>query len=536
MANVLVIGNQTDLHTHLVRMLVPNGHSLTAVSSVSEGIHYCGKGACDLVVIEDDLAAQVPTGVASFRATGASPQVVVVTEKADPKLGENALLEGALNYMRKGAAPRAISTLLDRMAVKTVGSDIDDAPPTSDFGIYGSSPRLRSVFDLIYRSRASDISVLIQGETGTGKELFAKAIHKLSLRRDGPLVTVDCASLPEQLVESLLFGYSQGAFTGAARSREGLIKQADGGTLFLDEVGELPLSLQKKFLRVLQERRFRPVGGGQEVHSDFRLIAATNRDLHEMIRQKLFRDDLLYRLRTLKIELPLLRERGHDVIEIAEQLLRDRAQAAGTAPRQMSAEFKARLLAYDWPGNVRELVNVIESTLAVAQDGETLFVEQLPSGIHARMIQSSCIRWSQDGTDPMPEAEHSPSSNGAASAEGAFQHAEPPVAVAERGPRRGPKRGDGRRVTPEASLPSPQDLGGVSDSPKARPQPMEKNPAMLPLPSFREGRREALEAFEQTYLANLHAVAKADIRQAGALSNLSRARVYELYRKYNIAR
>lgn len=509
MASVLVIGRQADLQAHLERILVPGGHSVDTVSSISEGISYCGTTPCDLVVVEDHVAAEVPSSVASLRATEAAPQVVVVTEQCDPKLGESALLGGALNYMRKGTAPRAINALLERMLAKP--SDGTAPPSLADFGIYGSSPQMQAQFDMIYRSRAADVSVLIQGETGTGKELFAKAIHRMSSRKDGPLVTVDCASLPEHLVESLLFGYSQGAFTGAARSRVGLIKQADGGTLFLDEVGELPLSLQKKFLRVLQERRYRPVGGGQEETSNFRLIAATNRDLQEMTQQGMFRDDLLYRIRTLKIVLPPLRDRGGDIIEIAERLLEARCGTPGGRVREMSAEFRARLLAHDWPGNIRELVNVIDSTLAVAQDEDILFAEHLPATTHAGMIQASCMLWQQGGGAPREVwGEHS----------GAEGYGEP----AERG-----------KCAYDNEANSTRDDEGRR-RPDRSAQPAQPGSHPLSLPSFREGRREALEMFERTYLAKLHSTARGDIRQACALSNLSRARVYELFRKYGIMR
>lgn len=503
MAHVLVIGKEIDLHTHLAQKLVPNGHSLTAVSSISEGLQHCGHGNYDLVVVDDNLATETSSCIAHFRTTAASPKVVVVSQYGDPVLGEQALLNGALNYMHKSTAPAAILRLLD--SISTSPPADSTRPALSEFGIYGNAPSLQAEFDLIYKSRMADVSVLIQGETGTGKELFAKAIHKLSRRRDGPLVTVDCASLPENLVESLLFGYSQGAFTGAARSRFGLISQADGGTLFLDEVGELPLALQKKFLRVLQERRFRPVGGGQEVRSDFRLIAATNKDLQEMTRQGTFRDDLLYRIRTLKITLPPLRERGDDAIEIAEHILRSRAKEHGVKPCSMSADFKARLKNYDWPGNIRELVNVIESTLAVAQDDQALLAEHLPATTHARMIQSSCLQWNQGSAASISPGDDSCAMSRPSAANTNDEHAK------------------------AQSLDAPT----TEDAPE-QDEVAAKRQQRFDFPTFREGRRDALELFEKDYLEHLYSVAQADIRQACALSNLSRARLYELLRKHRI--
>lgn len=489
MASILMIGHQADLYTHLFRLLVSEGHVVDIVSSLDEGIAYCNSATCNLVVLEDGVVHAVSNGITSLRATSSSPQVVVVTDRYSPAAGQNALLGGALNYMRKGSAPRAISTLISRLPAMTL--DSGPMPEIGDFGICGSSSQLQVQFDIIARSRGANVNVLLQGETGTGKEIFARAIHRMSTRRDGPMITVDCASLPEHLVESLLFGYSQGAFTGAVKSKTGLIKQADGGTLFLDEVGELPVELQKKFLRVLQERKFRPVGGGKEESSNFRLVAATNKDLHELVRRGTFRDDLLYRISTMKVLLPPLRERGADVIEIAEHLLKTRAPLPAGRNRQMSAEFKARLLAYPWPGNVRELVNVIDCTLAVARDAEVLFAEHLPATIHAGMIQASSPVW--QGRVPDGRS----------------------------------KGGDG--------APPPEPM--VNEPVLRHWQHMEDaQPFIHPhaLHSFREARREAVEGFERAYLAKLYAAARGDVRHACALSNLSRARLYELLRKYGI--
>ncbi|NHZ46532.1 sigma 54-interacting transcriptional regulator [Nitratidesulfovibrio liaohensis] len=487
MANILMIGHQADLYVHLSRLLVSEGHTLHIASTFDEGISYCGSMDCNLVVLEDTVVQEVSAAITLLRETASSPQVVVVADSYNPDRGHAALLGGALNYMRKGTAPRAICALIGKLP--TLSASSCNIPSFRNFGIYGSSAKLQVQLGIISRSRSAIVNVLLQGETGTGKELFARAIHRMSPRKDGPLITVDCASLPEHLVESLLFGYSQGAFTGAARSRVGLIKQADGGTLFLDEVSELPLSLQKKFLRVLQERRYRPVGGGKEETSNFRLVAATNRDLQEMARLGTFRDDLLYRISTMKVLLPPLRERGADVIEIAEHLLEARAAANGGSPRQMSADFKARLLAYPWPGNIRELVNVIDCTLAVAEDGDALFAEHLPATIHAGMLQASTPAWPDQG-------------QGAAHRRGGM--AQSPAAV------------DG-----DARLQSGEDVALSISRPHV-------------IPSFREAKREAMESFERTYLSKLYAETQGNVQNACALSNLSRARLYELMRKYSI--
>jgi two-component system NtrC family response regulator len=208
--------------------------------------------------------------------------------------------------------------------------------------------------------------VLITGETGTGKELFARAIHANSPRAAQPFVVVDCASLPETLVESILFGHVKGAFTGADKAREGLVALADGGTLFLDEVGELPFSMQRAFLRVLEDRTFRPVGSKTERSSDFRLVAATNRQLEAMVERGEFRKDLLFRIRSFSIELPALRERSEDIPEIVALQMEKLAAAGRFGRKDFSPEFMEALTAYPWPGNVRELVQCLERSLAAA--------------------------------------------------------------------------------------------------------------------------------------------------------------------------
>jgi len=207
---------------------------------------------------------------------------------------------------------------------------------------------------------------------------------------------VDCAALKESLAESILFGYEKGAFTGAERSRGGLIEQADGGTLFLDELGELPLSLQKTFLRVLQERRFRPLGGSKEIESNFRLIAATNRNLDDMVEAGLFRNDLLFRVRSLVLDIPPLRDRSEDIGEIAIYHVAKICRRSGIDLKGFSAEFLESLCAYQWPGNVRELVNTLERAIAAALSVPTLFKKHLPDTIRGKLARNAVSRLSQD--------------------------------------------------------------------------------------------------------------------------------------------
>jgi DNA-binding NtrC family response regulator len=236
------------------------------------------------------------------------------------------------------------------------------------------------VYELIDRVADSDTSVLITGESGTGKEVAARALHARGRRHSGPFVAINCAAMPEALLESELFGHVRGAFTDAKTSRSGLFVKADGGTLFLDEVGELPLTLQPKLLRALQERTVRPVGGEAEVAFDARIVAATNRDLELAVEEGRFREDLYYRLNVIGLELPPLRARGNDVLLLAQRFLEHFATRSGKRVVGLSPAVAQRLLAYSWPGNVRELQNCIERAVALTAY-EQLTVEDLPDRI-----------------------------------------------------------------------------------------------------------------------------------------------------------
>ncbi len=261
--------------------------------------------------------------------------------------------------------------------------------------LIGDSQAIRAVYDMIERIRASDATVLLTGESGTGKELAARALHRRSRRADGPFVAINCAALPEPLLESELFGHVKGAFTDARTTRTGLFAQADGGTLFLDEIGELPPGTQAKLLRALQERKVRPLGGDAEVEFDARLIAATNLDLELAVKDRRFRDDLYYRINVVNVELPPLRARDNDILLLAQHFLDTSSAISGKRVTGLSAVAAQKLLAYPWPGNVRELENCIERAVAVAQYAE-LSVEDLP----ARIRDHQRARTDIAGDDP----------------------------------------------------------------------------------------------------------------------------------------
>ena len=244
----------------------------------------------------------------------------------------------------------------------------------------GSSPVMRRLYDQLERLADSEAAVLICGESGTGKELVAHSIHESSSRRDGPFVAVNCAALPEALLESELFGHTKGAFTDARTDRKGLFLEAAGGTLFLDEIGEMPLAMQPKLLRALEESKVRPVGSDSEVPFDVRLVTATNRDLQSSVEDGTFREDLYYRINVIQIDLPPLRARGSDVLQLARHFVEKLAAEAGKQVAGISEPAAERLLSYSWPGNVRELRNVIERAVALTRF-DKLAVDDLPEKI-----------------------------------------------------------------------------------------------------------------------------------------------------------
>jgi sigma-54 specific flagellar transcriptional regulator A len=244
-------------------------------------------------------------------------------------------------------------------------------------GILGTSPALQGVFRVLAKVAPTDSTVLVTGESGTGKELLVRALHRNSLRRDKPFVPINCGAIPKDLLESELFGHEKGAFTHAIRTKVGRFELAEGGTVFLDEIGEMDLALQVKILRVLQEKEFERVGGTKVLRADVRIVAATNRDLEEEVRQGRFREDLYYRLNVIPIHLPPLRERGDDILLLAEHFLQRFCQRQGIPNLTLSPEVRAALRAYSWPGNVRELENFMER-MTILCEGDQICLQDLP--------------------------------------------------------------------------------------------------------------------------------------------------------------
>ncbi|MBP8645740.1 MAG: sigma-54-dependent Fis family transcriptional regulator [Syntrophobacteraceae bacterium] len=409
MAHILIIDDDESIRYSLSRMVGRMGHTCTCTATLREGIDQASSERVDVVFLD----VRMPDGsgldlLPAIRQTSSSPEVIIITGYGDPDGAELALKSGAWDYVEKGCSIKEMSLPLLRALQyreeRSTRGRTTSIVSLKREGIVGSSARLMACLDLVASASGSDANVLITGETGTGKELFARAIHQNSPRAKKSFVVVDCAALPETLVESLLFGHERGAFTGADKAREGLIRQADGGTLFLDEVGELPMSLQKAFLRVLQERRFRPLGSSQEIESNFRLVAATHRDLDLMTQQGAFREDLLFRLKAFTIDLPPLKGRTEDIKELARYHMDQFCERYGLAPKGFSPEFIETLVVYPWPGNVRELVNALDRSLIAARLDPTLFPAHLPMDIRVEVARTSlsCKPFAEEEKDEGP--------------------------------------------------------------------------------------------------------------------------------------
>jgi two-component system NtrC family response regulator len=373
---------------------------------VTDGLAACQSQYCDLVLLDLEL----PDGnglsiLPDLVKSPWSPEVIIITGTGNIQGAEIAFKYGAWDFIPKPISPGEVKLSLSR-ALQYRDEKLATQKPLlfSREGIVGEAPAMEACLERVAQAANTESTVLVTGETGAGKELIARAVHKNSKRAQGSFVVVDCASLPSSLIESALFGYEKGAFTGAVTSRPGMIKQADQGTLFLDEVGELPPSMQKTFLRVLQEHCFRPVGGETEVQSDFRLVAATNRDLDAMVNAGKFRSDLLYRLRSLVIHVPPLRERRTDIISLVTKHLEKKSAATHTALKGCSPEFIQLLQAYDWPGNVRELLNALDHALVSAGNTTILHPVHLPHHIRLPQIED---KLRVDEADPHIPSEHS---------------------------------------------------------------------------------------------------------------------------------
>jgi len=386
---VLIVDDEVVIREGIRRVLVENGYQTETSASGNLALERLQEKDFDLVIT--DLKMPGIGGMEVLKAIRIlQPEVpvIIITGYATVETAVEAIKNGAFDYLAKPFTPEQISDIVHkavthRLALISSHSSGLDARSCDGFGIFvGQSPQMQRIFRRIQQVAPTDSTVLISGESGTGKELAAHAIHKASQRKGEPFVAVDCTSLAENLLESELFGHIKGSFTGATQTKPGLFKVADGGTLFLDEIGNISLTTQAKLLRTLQEREITPIGGTQPDAIDIRLIAATNKNLKEMVKDGRFREDLFFRLNIIPINLPPLRERREDLPPLIGHFLKNFSEEIGKDFRGLTAEALEFLSEYDFPGNVRELENIIERAVVLGQR-EFIHLEDLELRISA---------------------------------------------------------------------------------------------------------------------------------------------------------
>src|SRR5499425_783273 len=387
---VLIIDDEAGIRESLQTLLEMEGYDVETAASGQQGLNRLDQRTFDLILL--DLALPDRNGLdllAELRAQDVSLSVIMITAYGTVENAVRAMQSGAVNFIKK---PWDNEKLLAdvRAAIARRRAEEENIQLKRALkqrynfeSIVGKSEAMLKIFDLVGQVAPSRSTVLLQGESGTGKELIAKALHLNSPRRDRPFVPVNTGSMPPDLLESTLFGHVKGAFTSAVASKKGLFEVADRGTLFLDEIGTMGLETQAKILRVLQDRKFMHLGGVQEIQVDVRIIAATNIDLRQMVREGRFREDLFYRLNVITVELPPLRQRKEDIPLLVDFFLKKYAEENSRPTPRITPEALRPLMAYSWPGNVRELENVIERAV-VLSSGPEISVELLPDSLMGR--------------------------------------------------------------------------------------------------------------------------------------------------------
>jgi len=401
-SKVLIVDDDEQVCNILATAFGRMGHTASCAATLHKGLEKIVTDTIDVVFLDVNL----PDGnglaaIKTIQQMPAAPEVIIITGNEDVDGAELAMRSNAWDYIAKNESYKKFTFALDRaLAYRRQKRVPASTTPLKREGIVGESRPVLDCLDKVANAAKHHMPVLVTGETGTGKELFARAIHANSSRSRAAFVVVDCAALPDHLVESTLFGHVKGAFTGADTSQTGLIKMADKGTLFLDEVGELPLCVQKNFLRAIQEKQFRPVGAAHEITSDFRLICATHRNLPDMVKDKSFREDLYFRLFSMHIHLPPLRARKSDVAALVHAHLSRKCDISEGKGVTVSEDFLEELQTYDWPGNVRELINTLDLVCSDAGTGDTLFAHHLPAHIRAFHIRCKFSAASSAAADP----------------------------------------------------------------------------------------------------------------------------------------
>jgi two-component system NtrC family response regulator len=388
MATILVVDDDRSIRRVLAGLLQEAGHSTLEAPDVDEALQVIREKSIDAII--SDLKMPGKSGLdllVANRSLKPSIPVIMITAHGNIETAVSAMKRGAFDFITKPfdeeellrSVRKALSESEENRELFSEYFEAEDRPLPD---IIGGTPLMREVFSIMEKAAPTDSTVLISGETGVGKELVARAIHRRSGRRDHPLVKVNCAALPESLLESELFGHEKGAFTGAVTRKPGRFEIADGGTLFLDEIGELPVHLQAKLLGVLQDRVVEPVGGVKGIRVDIRIVAATNRDLHEAVKGGEFRPDLFYRLNVMPVHLPPLRERKEDLAPLCAHFLGKIERTYGRHGIGIAPETMECLAGHDWPGNIRELENTLERMVLMAE-GDVLGPELVPFEVKA---------------------------------------------------------------------------------------------------------------------------------------------------------
>ena len=397
MHKILVVEDESVIRTALRRLLERNDYQVSEAGSVSDAQKDYSLEDFDLVI--SDLRLPGAPGTDLIKLAGDVP-VLIMTSYASLRSAVDSMRMGAVDYIAKpfdhGDMVSAVERIIADHPTTHRGDTPDNAmpasPPSHVNGIIGNCPTMLTLFEHIEKMAPTDSSVLVLGETGTGKELVARSIHQHSLRADKTLISVNCAAIPDTLIESELFGYEKGAFTGANASRMGLIEAADGGTLFLDEIGELPMEAQARLLRFIQEGEIRRIGSVHSRKVNVRLICATHRNLQSLAAEGLFRQDLFYRINVLRLSLPPLRERGKDILQLAERMLQTQTERLGKHLMRLSPRAIQAITTYQWPGNVREMEHAIERAVILSNSEE---IDNEALGIDLELVNINRIRGQQ---------------------------------------------------------------------------------------------------------------------------------------------
>jgi DNA-binding NtrC family response regulator len=408
---ILIVEDKDSLRTMLRHALEAHGHSVLEARDEPEAIRELRQTRP--VVVLTDLKLPVGDGFGILRAAkelDPDVHVVVMTAYGSIQDAVAAMRDGAMDFLAKPVEPDHVLLMVERaiaqrrMLTEYIVLKEELAERRGAPRMIGEASKLRQVSQQLHRAAATDVTVLLEGESGTGKELFARALHALSPRTDGPFVAINCAAIPETLLETELFGHEKGAFTGAAQRKPGRFELAHRGTLFLDEIGDLPLALQAKILRALEEKEFERIGGTQSLRVDVRVVAATNRNLKQRVIERQFREDLYFRLSVLPIQIPPLRERGDDVLILARYFVEKFCRDLNRKALMLSPTAVADLMSYPWPGNVRELQNCIERAVILAE-GDTIHSRHLNLSFRQLAAPVQADPWSQiDLSGTMAEA------------------------------------------------------------------------------------------------------------------------------------